>query len=652
MADLTNQIFLKKLATLSALALLFVLAVFSFGEFQFRHQPRAYVSAPMPTDLEKANESKLKGIGVGYCSAGAANSSPGEAFSSSDNQVQNQNTIVKAEAIVKESLWPRYRELVVLTFLTLVTFLVFLFVLIKRFLSEKDLKHQEALLLLEQKVKEKLARQVSHDLRSPLTALNSFLVSQEGLAEQQTHLIKSCLQRITDITNNLVAKNTPTPFIKKGEFTQKNTAKDLEKPELLPLFIESLVSHERSKLRDRIGIELEVNLSHSYGAFVKIPLDDFGKILKGLIQHASLNLPNAKGKVVVDVKKAKNSILVQVSDNGRGMDEITLLQLQNRLSGSFKTSLENPQNKWDHAEAWVIELFGFLKKSAQEIKTWGGSLQVQSYLGVGTTVKVTLPEADVPAWFCQHLTFYNPMQLITLDDDISMHSIYKSRIKSLAAAAQGVEHLVFTSALEFKDFLHTTQNTNFKRRLFLVDYELIGQNTNGLDLIEELKELQGQSILVTSRYDEPRVRKKCLDLNVPVIPKPLIAMVPIRLAAPLKRPDAVLIDDDIQLVHALWQLIADENGKKLDRFKSFHEFNSLLDEYDLRTPIYLDSDLGGSVKGEILAQELFSKGFKNIYLCTGYSKSQFGPMPWIKEIVGKEPPLHWLPAKPNQNLEH
>ena len=40
-------------------------------------------------------------------------------------------------------------------------------------------------------------------------------------------------------------------------------------------------------------------------------------------------------------------------------------------------------------------------------------------------------------------------------------------------------------------------------------------------------------------------------------------------------------------------------------------------------------------KGEDIAKDLFEKGFKNLYLCTGYRKEDLQEFPWIKEILPK-----------------
>ena len=39
--------------------------------------------------------------------------------------------------------------------------------------------------------------------------------------------------------------------------------------------------------------------------------------------------------------------------------------------------------------------------------------------------------------------------------------------------------------------------------------------------------------------------------------------------------------------------------------------------------------------GEIIAKTLHEKGFKNLYLCTGYRKSDLPEIPWIKDVLPK-----------------
>jgi hypothetical protein len=65
--------------------------------------------------------------------------------------------------------------------------------------------------------------------------------------------------------------------------------------------------------------------------------------------------------------------------------------------------------------------------------------------------------------------------------------------------------------------------------VFLIDQELLGFKETGLDLIESLR-LAEQAVLVTSRYDDADVMRKCETLGVRLLPKGAAAYVPIRSA--------------------------------------------------------------------------------------------------------------------------
>ena len=99
--------------------------------------------------------------------------------------------------------------------------------------------------------------------------------------------------------------------------------------------------------------------------------------------------------------------------------------------------------------------------------------------------------------------------------------------------------------------------------------------------------------------------------------------------------NAALIDDDA-LVHMTWKMVAKQSGITLRTFKTPEAF--LAADIAKDAAIYIDSDLGNGIKGEKIAEKLFADGYKNIVLATGHAPDSFPAMPWIKQIIGKEPP--------------
>jgi hypothetical protein len=100
---------------------------------------------------------------------------------------------------------------------------------------------------------------------------------------------------------------------------------------------------------------------------------------------------------------------------------------------------------------------------------------------------------------------------------------------------------------------------------------------------------------------------------------------------------SVLIENDA-LVHMTWKVAARISGVTLKAFRNPADFLLICDTIPKKTPVYIDSDLGDGIKGEEIARTIYEKGFKTIYLETGNPPDSFPNMPWIKKIMGKEPP--------------
>ena len=107
-----------------------------------------------------------------------------------------------------------------------------------------------------------------------------------------------------------------------------------------------------------------------------------------------------------------------------------------------------------------------------------------------------------------------------------------------------------------------------------------------------------------------------------------------------RKPDGILIDDD-PLVRSTWEMVAKQHQKEILVFSSPEEFKKFLKGIAQEVPLFIDSNLKGGVKGEVVAKDFFETGFKSIYLVTGYDSSRFGYLPWIKGILDKTPP-GWL----------
>ncbi len=98
----------------------------------------------------------------------------------------------------------------------------------------------------------------------------------------------------------------------------------------------------------------------------------------------------------------------------------------------------------------------------------------------------------------------------------------------------------------------------------------------------------------------------------------------------------VLIDDD-KLFRYSWEIHFQKRNLPFRAFKSIEDFLAEADSLDKNSKIYIDSDLGDDIVGEIESEKIFNLGFLNLYMATGYKKSEIKKPHWIKEIYSKNP---------------
>lgn len=101
-----------------------------------------------------------------------------------------------------------------------------------------------------------------------------------------------------------------------------------------------------------------------------------------------------------------------------------------------------------------------------------------------------------------------------------------------------------------------------------------------------------------------------------------------------KTMEVALIDDD-KLIRYDWESYAKERGVRFNSFQTVEAFLRANIQYEVI--LYIDSDLGNKLKGELVAQDLYKRGYKTIYLTTGYTDIDNKKYPWIKGIYKKTP---------------
>lgn len=452
--------------------------------------------------------------------------------------------------------------------------------------------------------KKNIAEQVAHDIRSPLAAISTVVTDISSIPENRRVIIKNAAKRIDEIANNLLLSSKVTLMS-----DQKSYADERLVSEVILIILENLITEKQYEYLNKKTIQLMVD-DNAHNCFAAIHLASFKRVLSNLINN-SIEASVAEGIVRVKLHCLNDKIYITIIDNGCGIPPDILPKIMEQGFSYGKKSGVG---------------FG-LYHAKQQITRFNGQLFVESEVNVGTQITIMLPQCNPPRWFCDTLAIKQDACILILDDDPSIHDAWESKFCSWPT----VKRVHFSRAADL-----TPQKVNeLKPDLYLIDYELLKEACNGLDIIESLK-INNYSYLVTSSFEENNVRCRAEMLNVKIIPKSYVPYLPIHLVS--INDHLVLIDDD-DTICVIWELAATEAGKTIDIYKNPNDFMTSMHQYNKNTTIYIDSDLKGDMPGEIYAKHFYEKGFREIHLASGYEAEKFSQMNWIKSIIGKAPPF-------------
>jgi len=342
--------------------------------------------------------------------------------------------------------------------------------------------------------KTKVAQQVAHDIRSPLSALEMISSNLVGVEEDKRLIIRNSINRIRDIANTLSKDNRP----KQIELSNSNF-----ETTLLSSVIEMMVTEKRFEISKRNNIQIQFNQSkESYGLFANTVLSEFKRILSNLMNNSIEAIGDKKGTVEVKLKSNQNQVQIILTDNGCGMSDSEL-----------KNVLQNSSNGLG------------LSHAIDSIKAWGGVLTIASKSDIGTSVIISLKPEPAPKWFVDAVDLKQINNVIVVDDDQTIHQMWDALLNPNKTIKKDLRIHHFNDCDSVKKF-YGKHFVDLDEAIFLVDYEIHNQAETGLSLIELLG-IEKQSILVTSHYEDESIRRKCIDLGVGMIPKSMAGFVKI-----------------------------------------------------------------------------------------------------------------------------
>ena len=184
----------------------------------------------------------------------------------------------------------------------------------RRLIAELELK--EVVIALE--AENNIAKQVAHDIRSPLSAITMAVSLPDLNREEARDLLKSAGQRINLIAQEMLNKSKRTLASEKFIFT--------EKIDVIAL-IETLLTEKRVEYREIKDLIIEFKKG-SDSIVANVNYIELQRVLSNLINNSiEAKQPTFPLKVIISAEVHDSKIILLVSDNGKGIPSHVLKRI-------------------------------------------------------------------------------------------------------------------------------------------------------------------------------------------------------------------------------------------------------------------------------------------------------------------------------------
>ncbi len=212
-----------------------------------------------------------------------------------------------------------------------------------------------------------VAKRVSHDIRSPMSALNMVIGAIRGIPQEQRSLLLEVSSRVNDIANDLLRMARSGSQRGGDSLTMSADLKTIVHA------IQEIVAEIRAYSAGR-SIEIvwtEPSMPQNFVISVEPP--KLKRILANLINNAIEAMPDG-GSIELRASDEGEQFVIEIADNGIGIPEEILPSL---MSEGFSFGKENGNGLG-------------LYMAKKDIEGWRGQLRISSQYEKGTTVQIYL----------------------------------------------------------------------------------------------------------------------------------------------------------------------------------------------------------------------------------------------------------------------
>lgn len=456
-----------------------------------------------------------------------------------------------------------------------------------------------------------IAKQIAHDIVSPLSAFGTIISLLNDIPENHRRTLKLAAIRIGDITNNLVKQFRADVEENAGSGNEQEII-------FTSLVVQNILSEKRIECHS-LPVSFTQDIEpEAYFAFIRTNKRAFERMLSCLIDNAIHSLPNKTGTVQATMRITNDHVFIEIADDGKVMtpDARDKTMRGIAVTGDNQTGDESDMEQ--------------LRETLMQSEA---TLNIKAREPAGNRVIVTFPRMPPPDWTTNDIPIGTDQIIMILDDDPFIHGAWDASLASVLESYPQLKVIHFTAAAKVLAYFNACSEQDRQKLMLFSDYELIGQHTNGLEIIKQLN--IKNSILVTSHYEEVEIQNEAIALNIPIIPKLLATKMTLQIvqpdssgenAEPSHAIDIVMLDDDPVFASAFQFRFS---NKKIRYYPDPRDFLTECHEYPKDAVISIDNNFGPAIpiNGIEVAKQLHKLGFTRLYLVSGsfFTQSQLPP---------------------------
>ena len=162
--------------------------------------------------------------------------------------------------------------------------------------------------------------------------------------------------------------------------------------------------------------------------FTAISPNDLKRVLSNLINNSVEALINEIGKILIVLDESDGFVRLRVFDSGSGIasDVVGKLGEVRVTDGKFGTQSGSGLGVY-HAKM-IVESAGGKISFESPITSAAHS----GYYNFKTVIALSVPKANAPDWFVTQLDIQRKASVVVLDDDQSIHDVWRGRFSIFA----------------------------------------------------------------------------------------------------------------------------------------------------------------------------------------------------------------------------